>query len=259
MAEYLAPPTDDGYDPRQALHEVLSFAERFVVETPERGDFETWAGERALALIRRATADFLRGHPLWGGNPFETLHRAVELTPEFQLAGVGLTPPQLTLKLVAIEAGNRQAQERTRAGKRGIRIVYRLLKSLIASILANIPMLAALAAKPDGDRVTAVHGDMAAVEAVGGAPFDVVYVAWNSLFNLTSSAEQSRCLAGVAARLVANADELERLAAGKRDAPVLRGWRYEVFGKDAVDLIEGRLALALDGEHAKLLPVTPGA
>ena len=65
--------------------------------------------------------------------------------------------------------------------------------------------------------------------------------------------------AGVAARLVANADELDRLAAGKRDAPVLRGWRNEVFGKDAVDLIEGRLALALDGERAKLLPVTPGA
>ena len=65
--------------------------------------------------------------------------------------------------------------------------------------------------------------------------------------------------AGVAARLVANADELDRLAAGKRDAPVLRGWRNEVFGRDAVDLIEGRLALALDGEHAKLLPVTPGA
>ena len=63
--------------------------------------------------------------------------------------------------------------------------------------------------------------------------------------------------AGVAARLVANADELDRLAAGKRDAPVLRGWRNEVFGRDAVDLIEGRLALALDGEHAKLLPVTP--
>ena len=63
--------------------------------------------------------------------------------------------------------------------------------------------------------------------------------------------------AGVAARLVANAEELDRLAAGKRDAPVLRGWRNEVFGKDAVDLIEGRLALALDGEHPKLLPVTP--
>jgi len=63
--------------------------------------------------------------------------------------------------------------------------------------------------------------------------------------------------AGVAARLVANADELDRLAAGKRDIHALQGWRNEVFGHDAVDLIEGRLALALDGEHPKLLPVSP--
>jgi ribonuclease D len=61
--------------------------------------------------------------------------------------------------------------------------------------------------------------------------------------------------AGVAARLVASADEIDRLAAGKRDVHVLQGWRNEVFGHDAVDLIEGRLALALEGEHAKLLPV----
>jgi ribonuclease D len=60
--------------------------------------------------------------------------------------------------------------------------------------------------------------------------------------------------AGVAGRLVANADELDRIAAGKRDVPALKGWRREVFGADAVDLIEGRLALALSGEHAKLIP-----
>jgi ribonuclease D len=63
--------------------------------------------------------------------------------------------------------------------------------------------------------------------------------------------------AGVAARLVASADELDRLAAGKRDVPVLKGWRNEIFGKDALDLIDGRLALALEGDQAKLLPVTP--
>ena len=61
--------------------------------------------------------------------------------------------------------------------------------------------------------------------------------------------------AGVAARLVANADELDRLAAGKRDVPSLKGWRREIFGADAVELIEGRLALALHGEQAKLIPV----
>ncbi len=63
--------------------------------------------------------------------------------------------------------------------------------------------------------------------------------------------------AGVAGRLVAGADELDRLAGGKRDIPSLKGWRREVFGADAVDLIEGRLALSLEGEHAKLIPIAP--
>ena len=69
--------------------------------------------------------------------------------------------------------------------------------------------------------------------------------------------------AGVAGRLVANAEDLDRVAAGKRDVAVLKGWRHEVFGADAVDLIEGRLALALDGEHPRLIrldaPATPAA
>ena len=63
--------------------------------------------------------------------------------------------------------------------------------------------------------------------------------------------------AGVAGRLVAGADELDRLAAGKRDIPALKGWRREVFGADAVDLIEGRLALSLAGDRAKLIPIAP--
>ena len=63
--------------------------------------------------------------------------------------------------------------------------------------------------------------------------------------------------AGVAGRLVASADELDRLAAGKRDIAALRGWRREVFGTDAVDLIEGRLALSLAGDQAKLIPIAP--
>jgi ribonuclease D len=61
--------------------------------------------------------------------------------------------------------------------------------------------------------------------------------------------------AGVAGRLVASADELDRIAAGKRDSAALKGWRHEVFGADAVDLIEGRLALALAGDQPKLIPI----
>jgi ribonuclease D len=52
----------------------------------------------------------------------------------------------------------------------------------------------------------------------------------------------------VAPRLVARADELEQLAAGRREGlGILEGWRYEEFGRDAVDLVEGRLAFAIRG------------
>ena len=45
-------------------------------------------------------------------------------------------------------------------------------------------------------------------------------------------------------------DELEALAAGvRKNLNILSGWRYEQFGKDAVDLVEGRLAFAIvDGK-----------
>ena len=41
------------------------------------------------------------------------------------------------------------------------------------------------------------------------------------------------------------ADEMEALAAGVRDLKVLKGWRDEVFGKDALELVEGKLAFAV--------------
>jgi len=50
----------------------------------------------------------------------------------------------------------------------------------------------------------------------------------------------------VAARLIARAEELEQLAAGRREGlPFLEGWRFEEFGRDALDLVEGRLAFAV--------------
>jgi len=57
---------------------------------------------------------------------------------------------------------------------------------------------------------------------------------------------------GVAARLIADSEELERLAAGDdENHPALQGWRGEVFGKDARAIREGRLAIALiNGEAA---------
>ncbi|AXJ96545.1 MULTISPECIES: ribonuclease D [unclassified Sphingomonas] len=50
----------------------------------------------------------------------------------------------------------------------------------------------------------------------------------------------------VASRLLARSDELEMLAAGVRTGlPMLQGWRYDQFGRDALDLVEGRMAFAV--------------
>lgn len=49
----------------------------------------------------------------------------------------------------------------------------------------------------------------------------------------------------VAARLLARSEDLELLAAGVRELPLLEGWRYEQFGRDALELVEGRLAFAV--------------
>lgn len=52
---------------------------------------------------------------------------------------------------------------------------------------------------------------------------------------------------GVAARLIASASDLDAMAAGRRDVAALQGWRFEVFGRDALRLCEGGVALAVKG------------
>ncbi len=59
----------------------------------------------------------------------------------------------------------------------------------------------------------------------------------------------------VAPRLLTRSDELEALAAGARDLEVLQGWRYEVFGRDALDLVEGKLAFAVERGRLKMTHV----
>ncbi|HWU74458.1 MAG TPA: ribonuclease D [Sphingomonas sp.] len=50
----------------------------------------------------------------------------------------------------------------------------------------------------------------------------------------------------VASRLLARSEDLEALAAGQRDGlSILTGWRFDQFGRDALDLVEGRLAFAV--------------
>lgn len=59
----------------------------------------------------------------------------------------------------------------------------------------------------------------------------------------------------VASRLLARSEELEELAAGSRDMPMLAGWRFETFGKDALELVEGKLAFAVERGRLKMTRV----
>ncbi|WP_287460208.1 ribonuclease D [Sphingomonas sp.] len=57
----------------------------------------------------------------------------------------------------------------------------------------------------------------------------------------------------VAPRLLARGEELEALAAGQREGlAILTGWRYDQFGHDALDLVEGRLGFAVQGGRLKM-------
>jgi ribonuclease D len=59
------------------------------------------------------------------------------------------------------------------------------------------------------------------------------------------------------AALIARSDELEALAAGvRKDLNILSGWRFEEFGKDALDLVEGRLAFAIENGKLKMSRVS---
>lgn len=62
----------------------------------------------------------------------------------------------------------------------------------------------------------------------------------------------------VAHRLIANVADLERIAADDNaDVAALKGWRREIFGKAAIDLKHGRLALSVedtkDGPQVELI------
>ena len=53
---------------------------------------------------------------------------------------------------------------------------------------------------------------------------------------------------GVAQKLIATSADLDAIAAGQRDVAALRGWRKEVFGAEALRLVEGKVGLAVKGE-----------
>ena len=107
-------------------------------------------------------------------------------------------------------------------------------------------------------------GLMAAIAAAGALPEDALPEVSNgrdgpkpspalvSLLKVLLAAACERH--DVAPRLVANAEDIDRLATEDApDVPALHGWRARVFGDDARELRAGRIALGVDGRKVKLL------
>lgn len=64
----------------------------------------------------------------------------------------------------------------------------------------------------------------------------------------------------VAPRLIADGDDLERLAVEDApDVPAMRGWRYELFGAQVEQLKRGQLALRIERGEVVAVPVPPGS
>ena len=58
---------------------------------------------------------------------------------------------------------------------------------------------------------------------------------------------------GVATKLIASAGDLDALAAGDRNIGALNGWRFEVFGKSALHLCDGKIGLSVTGTKVKTI------
>jgi SAM-dependent methyltransferase len=101
--------------------------------------------------------------------------------------------------LARLAAGGRVLELAIGTGRLALPLAQRGLS--VHGIDASEAMVARLRQKPGGDAIPVTIGDFAAVRVPGR--FDLVLVAFNSLFNLTSQAEQVRCFQNVAGHLTA--------------------------------------------------------
>jgi ribonuclease D len=63
---------------------------------------------------------------------------------------------------------------------------------------------------------------------------------------------------GVAAKVIATVDDLERIAADEdADVPALKGWRREMFGNEALKLKRGAVALAVESGRVVTIDRAP--
>ncbi len=125
----------------------------------------------------------------------------------------------------------------------------------VAGIDNSEAMLARLREKPGAERIEAMVGDMAATRVDG--EFSLVYLVFNTIFNLVTQDGQVACFANAAAHLPrggrfvieARVPELQRLPLGQSVLPWRAdpdGWSYYVYDVVAQRL-SGRHFHVVDG------------
>ena len=72
----------------------------------------------------------------------------------------------------------------------------------VTGVDASTDMLDRLRARPGSERIEIIEGDFASVDA--GEPYDIVLIAFSTLFLMTSQAGQLACLANARRHLLAN-------------------------------------------------------
>src|SRR5688500_4105618 len=132
----------------------------------------------------------------------------------------------------------------------------------VAGIDTSGAMLEQLRAKPGADAIRASPGDMAATRVEGA--FSLVYLVFNTIFNLTTQDGQVACFANAAAHLPAGGrfviearvPELQRLPLGQTVLP----WRADpdALSFYAYDVVEQRLSgrhYRFDGSAVETAPI----
>jgi SAM-dependent methyltransferase len=99
---------------------------------------------------------------------------------------------------------------------------------------ASMAMLRRLHAKPGGDAVRAVVGDMAAPPFRSGPRFAVVLIAYNTLFNLVAPGAQRECLAAVAGLVAPDGRVVVEAFVPDPDAPPGTVVEHRVLGGQPV-------------------------
>jgi SAM-dependent methyltransferase len=134
---------------------------------------------------------------------------------------------------------------------------------VVDGIEASAEMVAQLRAKPGGADLTVVLGDMADVPVTGG-PYPLVYLVYNTLFNLVDAGRQQDCFTNVARVLAADGafvietfvpdpadfdrDEQVRMRAVTGDSVELRVHQYD---RAAQTFVRQTVTIDSTGVHLK--------